>query len=96
MAQATGDMDGLAIIVIGVFEIAGACLIARLWTRRKMRILPRLFWSLVLLVPFFGLLMYGFTKVDPEVHPYDTDTFSGGTGTGGSGGDAGGFDGGQH
>jgi hypothetical protein len=78
-------MDLCAVIIITVLEIAGACVVARMWTRRKTRILPRLFWSVVLLVPFIGLLMYGFTKVDPEVHPYDSNEEDPGSDSGGPG-----------
>jgi hypothetical protein len=32
-------------------------------------LLPRLLWSVVLLVPFFGLVVYVFLREEPEGHP---------------------------
>ena len=60
-------------------EAVGAFFIIRLWRekRRPLGIFSRVFWSLVLLIPFVGLILYGFCATDPDEHPYDTDTTSG-------------------
>jgi hypothetical protein len=57
-------MNNFVIVVSGVFEVVALAVIARLWTRPRMGIFARVFWSVVLLIPLFGLLMYGFIMVD--------------------------------
>ena len=62
-------------MVLGMFEIIGLLVILRIWMRRRhRRIVTRLLWSVLLLVPVFGLLMYFVLRQNPEEHPYDTDT----------------------
>ena len=34
-----------------------------------MSVVSRCFWSVVLLVPLFGWLFYGFVVTDPDEHP---------------------------
>ncbi len=63
-------MNAWNIIPLSVFEIAALIVITRLWMQRRVRIVPRLFWSVMLLVPFFGLILYLFLHEDPEAHPY--------------------------
>lgn len=63
-------MDTKLVIVLALFEMAALILVARLWLcRRRMRIVPRVFWSLVLLVPVFGLMLYALIHNDPDAHP---------------------------
>jgi len=62
-------MDTFAIIVLSVLELLALVVIVRLWTLRRLHILSRIIWSLILLVPLFGLLMYGFIQSDPEKNP---------------------------
>jgi len=66
------------LIFLGVFEIIGWLVIARMWMKRRhRRSVVRVIWSVVLLVPAFGLLAYFFLRESPDEHPYDTDTMRG-------------------
>jgi len=78
-------------------EIIALIVIARLWMRHRLKIFPCLIWSVVLLVPFFGLMVYVFLHEEPEAHPYkagdsgwnvggDGSPYSGHSGDGGDGG----------
>jgi len=63
------------LIFLGVFEVIGLFIIARMRMKRwHRRLIVRLIWSAVLLVPVFGLLAYFFLRESPDEHPYDTDT----------------------
>lgn len=63
------------LFVLGVFEIIGLLVILRMWMKRwHRRVVIRLLWSVLLLVPAFGLLMYFVLRENPDEHPYDTDT----------------------
>jgi len=63
------------LIFLGVFEVIGLLIIARMWMKRwHRRLIVRMIWSAVLLVPVFGLLAYFFLRDSPDEHPYDTDT----------------------
>lgn len=83
-------MNRVAILLLAVAEVAALAIIARLWIRRRHHFVTRLLWSLILLVPLFGLLMYGFIVSDLEPNPERTDTQSD------SNADATGFDEGPH
>src|SRR3954465_5413844 len=73
-------VDMKAGLVLGVCELAALFVIMRLWSRkRRMRVIPRLLWSVVLLIPFFGILFYGFTRSDPEAHSDDVPDSTYGT-----------------
>jgi len=62
-------IDTSIVVVLSICELAAFIAIVYLWTRkRRMRVSTRLLWSVVLLVPFFGLLWFGFTRPDPEPH----------------------------
>ena len=77
-------MDKFAIIVLAILEVVALIVIARLWLQRRHRIIHRILWSLLLLVPLFGLLMYGFLVSDLDKNPdrmdsiADSDAFYGG------------------
>jgi hypothetical protein len=58
-------MDKSTIIVGAVVEILALIFIVRLWARRPLRLVPWLLWSLVLLVPFIGVLIYVFLREKP-------------------------------
>jgi hypothetical protein len=65
-------LDASAIVILSVCELAALIAIVRLWTRKhRMHVVVRLLWSIVLLMPFFGLLFYGFTRSDPGGHSDD-------------------------
>jgi hypothetical protein len=62
-------MSTLQIIGLVFLECISVLLIVRLWrNRRRMSVLSRCFWSVVLLVPLFGWLFYGFVVTDPDEH----------------------------
>ena len=62
-------LDSSAILVLSLCEVAAVSVILHLWLRkRRMRIVTRVLWSLVLLVPLFGVLFYGLTRSDPDAH----------------------------
>jgi len=68
----------LKIFLWAVCEPIGLIVTIRLWLKRRHRnIFIRLIWSLVLLIPLFGLIAYFFLNENPSGHPYDTDTTSG-------------------
>jgi len=83
-------MNTLAVVIVSVLEIGALAVIARLWLRpRRMSMAARIFWSILLLLPGFGLMMYGFIQNEPENHPDYIEEF-------GSADDPGGGDGGGH
>ena len=57
------------IITVALLECISLVLIIRLW-RRKRKISPwqRCAWSIVLLVPILGWLLYAFLAINPEAH----------------------------
>ena len=80
-------MDIFIFIVVGTMEVVALSISIQLWfPKRRMKIIPRIFCSILLLVPFFGLLMYVFLRSDLEKNPdrmdtqSDTDAFLGGGG----------------
>jgi hypothetical protein len=61
--------DSSVILALSLCEVVALAVIAHLWLRkRRMRIITRALWSLVLLVPLFGVLFYGLTRSDPDAH----------------------------
>ena len=58
------------LILGSVFEIISLIVVIRIWLKRyhKSRA-ARLFWSIVLLVPIFGLIAYYFLTEAPDRHP---------------------------
>ena len=57
----------LAVVLFIVCEGFGLCLIARLWVaRRKLRVIQKLAWSVVLLVPVVGWLFFAAFRQPPE------------------------------
>jgi hypothetical protein len=62
------------VIVLGLLEAIALGVIARLWLKRDSGLAARLIWSVVLLVPLFGLMAYFFLTDSPDEHLYDTDT----------------------
>ena len=66
------------LILVGAFEAIALIVIALMWVKRwHRRVVVRVIWSVVLLVPVFGLLCYFFLRESPDDHPYDTDTMRG-------------------
>ena len=60
----------LGLIVISGFEAAAIYVIWRLWRRQPRRSLAfRICWSLLLLFPVLGIVLYGFVSNDPSDKP---------------------------
>ena len=89
-------VNTLAVILGSLSEVVALIFIARLWTRRRAKFVPRLLWSVLLLVPFFGLMVFLFLHEEPEGHPDIVGDSGWNVGSGGNGGgDYGGGDGGH-
>lgn len=80
-------MDILIFTVVATMEVVALRISILLWfPKRQMKVIPRIFWSILLLVPFFGLLLYVFLLSDLEKNPdrmdtpADRDAFIGGGG----------------
>jgi O-antigen/teichoic acid export membrane protein len=80
-------MNTSAVILIAILEAVALVFIVRLWVRCSHRIVVRIVWSLILLVPLFGLLMFGLVGSEPKKHSLkrfdssaDSDAFYGGDG----------------
>jgi hypothetical protein len=62
-------IDTPTIVALSLCEVVALVAIVHLWIRRRRtRLITRLLWSVVLLVPLFGVLFYGLTRSDPEAH----------------------------
>ena len=62
-------MNVYLLVVLALLECASLVAIIRLWTRKPRQSLSSCcFWSVVLLIPLFGLLFYGFVPIDPKRH----------------------------
>lgn len=84
-------MDTPTLIVGAILELVALVVIVRLWTRRPLRIVSSVCWSVVLLVPFFGLVIYFFLREKPEAHGESVpESYGGGDGDGGGHGGGGG------
>ncbi len=59
-------MKWFAIIVLALLELAALFAIVRVWRHKRRHWLAKLFWSVLLLIPFFGLLLYGFLAITLE------------------------------
>jgi hypothetical protein len=63
-------MTTYRLIFAGVFELIALAVIARMWMKRRHSgTIVRLLWTIVLLVPVFGLLTYFFLRESPDSHP---------------------------
>ena len=51
--------NNVGVICVGLWAFVGLCLIARLWTlHRRDRIISKVVWSIILLLPIFGWLFF--------------------------------------
>ncbi len=68
-------MTGLKIpelIVLGLLELAAVAMIVRLWLKQTpRRWWKRILWSVILLVPLFGILAYGLMTMNMDEDPAD-------------------------
>jgi hypothetical protein len=79
-------LDTPTIVALSICELVALLTIVNLWFRkRRMRVVTRLLWSVVLLVPLFGVLFYGLTRPDPDAHWEDVGDHSSGGGVGDTG-----------
>ena len=63
-------------ILLAVLELIAIMVIVRIWLKRRHKLLiVRVVWSLILLVPFFGILIYFFLNENPteNQHPSNFD-----------------------
>ena len=65
-------MNALTVTVIA-FEVIALVAIVHLWLRRKTRWWAKLLWTVILCVPFFGLMFYGFAAINPDPHDDDPE-----------------------
>jgi hypothetical protein len=79
-------MKNTRLILLILYEVVSVILVYRLWTRdKRLGVVERCFLSVVLLVPFFGWIFYGFLKIEPDAHGEDVGDHSTGGGVGDSG-----------
>jgi hypothetical protein len=65
-------MKAAQITVLVILEAVGLLMIFRLWSRgSKGSLGRRIVWSVLLLVPLVGPLMFGFVSLDPSEHGED-------------------------
>jgi hypothetical protein len=63
------------IVVASILEVVAMFLIARLWFgHRRLVMRRRLFWSLLLLLPFLGVAAYMACYSEPDEELFDTYT----------------------
>jgi hypothetical protein len=77
-------MKWSTVIVLALLETIAIIAIIRLWRDKGRHLVFKLFWTVVLLIPLFGLLIYGFATLTPEAQADHTEDRIGA--------DAGGFD----
>jgi hypothetical protein len=74
------------IIILAAFETIGIFMVVRLWLKKTRKsIVHKMVWSVLLLIPLLGPLMYGFVSVDPSAHGEDVGDHSSGGGAGDTG-----------
>ena len=62
-------LDKATIVALSLCEVVALLANVHLWVRkRRMPIISRLLWSVILLVPFFGVLFYGWARLNSEAH----------------------------
>ncbi len=79
-------MDKPTLIIGAILELVALIVIIRLWMRRPLRVVSSVLWSAVLLIPFFGLVVYFFLRSGPESHGESVHDPSGGSSYGDGGG----------
>lgn len=74
--------DAATLIVFGLCQLVGLIMVVRLWLPGgpRMGIGRRAIWSVVLLVPLIGILIYGLIRGFPSEHTYECPDSTGGSG----------------
>ena len=70
-------MDWFLIIVGTVLELMAMIVIVQLWRQKRRGKASKLLWTVVLLIPFGGLLIYAMLTLAPESQSDHTDNSSG-------------------
>jgi len=74
------EPDWRPLIAAAVFEACALIAIYRVWRKKSKSLPAKIFWTLVLLVPLLGLLLYAFIFVSPDSHddnpPMNTSGFA--------------------
>ena len=79
-------MTIIQITLLAAFEAVGLFMIYRLWFGKpKASLVRRIVWSIFLLIPLLGPLLYGFISIDPSEHGEDVGDHSSGGGVGDTG-----------
>jgi hypothetical protein len=75
-------MKMLITIILVILECCGLVAAVHLWTRKpRPPLVGRVFWSLALIVPVFGVLFYVFIRTEPESNPENSTNGTSGWGT---------------
>jgi uncharacterized protein with PQ loop repeat len=59
-------MKWFVIILATLLELAALVAVVRVWRHKQRSWIGKLFWSVLLLIPFFGLLFFGFLTINPD------------------------------
>ena len=70
-------MDLALIIILTLSELVGLALVRQLWRRKREYLFSRVLWSLLLLIPVLGALLYLLAKQGPDAHSYDPEESTG-------------------
>jgi hypothetical protein len=62
-------VDRKTIAILFICEAVALIPIFRLWRSRGSTIISRVAWTIVLLVPFIGVVFYGLMRLNPKSHP---------------------------
>ncbi len=66
-------MKSFLAIATLVLEVLAVVAIVLLWRRRDLKKWSKVIWTLILLIPIFGLLLYCFISTNPEPHNVNSD-----------------------
>jgi hypothetical protein len=67
-------MKPLLSILVFVLELIALIVVARVWRQKHTHWAAKLLWSILLMVPVFGLLFYGFLTITPDAQEDHTET----------------------
>ena len=73
-------MHWVIFIVLGLLELVALWVMIKLWRQKRRSWVTKLLWSIVLLIPFLGLIFYGFLTTNPDSQYDHTEDRIGATG----------------